>query len=89
MRRAAGDDLELARLEEAAEAVEQVVVVLLDEDVARPAEARVIHLGQVIELRLPARPLDLLAGERDQVVDVADVAILQQRIAEHGRQRSA
>ena len=44
-------------------------------------------LGEVMELRLPARALDLLAGQGDQVVEVADVAVLQQRVAEHGGQR--
>ena len=34
VRRAAGDELQLAGVEEAAEAVEQVVVVLVDEDLA-------------------------------------------------------
>ena len=77
MRRAAGDELELAGPEEAAEAVEQVVAVLLDEHVARALEAVVVHVGEVIELRLPAGALDLLAGQGDQVVDVADVAVLQ------------
>ena len=87
MRRAAGDEFQLAGLEEAAEAVEQVVAVLVDEDLAGAREAVVVHVGEVVELRLPARPLDFLAGQGDEVVEVADVAILQQRIAEHGRQR--
>ena len=67
--------------------LQQVVVVLLDEDVAARVEAVVVHLGQVMELRLPAGAFDLLAGQGDQVVDVADVAVLQERIAEHGGQR--
>ena len=46
-----------------------------------------IHVGELVELRLPAGALDLLGGKRNQVVDVPDVAILQQRIAEHGGQR--
>ena len=87
VRGAAGDDLQLAGLEEAAKAVEQVVVVLLDEHVAGPLKTLVVHLGQVMKLRLPAGAVDFLGGQGDQVVDVADVAVLQQRIAEHGRQR--
>ena len=83
----AGDDLQLAGLEEAAKAVEHVVVVLLDEHVAGPLETVVVHVGQVMEFRLPAGAVDFLGGQGDQVVDVADVAVLQQRIAEHGRQR--
>ena len=50
-------------------------------------EAVVVHLGEVVELRLPARAFDFLAGQGDEVVEVADVAILQERIAEHGGQR--
>ena len=80
VRRAAGDELQLAGLEEAAEAVEQVVAVLVDEDLAAALEAVVVHLGEVVELRLPAGAFDLLAGQGDQVVDVADVAVLQQRV---------
>src|SRR5205823_2023016 len=50
---AAGDELELARLEESAEAVVEVVVILPDEDIARPHEAVVVHVRELVELRLP------------------------------------
>ena len=49
-------------------------------------EALVIHLGQGVVFGLPAGAFQLLAGQGDEVVDVADVAVLQQRIAEHGGQ---
>ena len=86
MRGGAGDDLQLAGFEEAPEAVEKIVVVLLHEHVAAAREAVHVHLGQPVEFRLPARPFQFLAGQRDQVVDVANVAILQQRIGQHARQ---
>src|SRR5262249_46588056 len=83
--RAAGDNFELAALEETAETVDQVVAVLIDEHFAGSQKAAMVHVGQVIELRLPARALDLLAGQGDEVVDMADVTILQKGISEHGR----
>ena len=60
----ASDQLQLAGLEEAPEAAQQVVAVLVDKHLARPVEAGVIHQGQVVELRLPACAFDLLAGPR-------------------------
>ena len=84
MRRAAGDDLQLAGLEEAAEAVDEVVVVLLDEHVPRPRQAVVVHVGELIELVLPARAFDLLAGQGNQIIEMANVAILQERVGKHG-----
>src|SRR5262245_13463655 len=75
MRGAAGDDLELARLEETAKTMDEVVAVLAHEDMLGPLEAVVVHVGQVMDLWLPARPLDLLAGQCDQVVEVAQVAV--------------
>ena len=80
VRGAAGDDFQLAGLEEPAKTGQEIVVVLLDEHVAGPLKAIVVHVGQVIEFRLPAGAVDFLGGQDDQVVDVADVAILQQRI---------
>lgn len=86
MRRAAGDDFQLARLEEAAKPDEKIVVALFDKDVAGPLKPVVVHVGQVIKLRLPACAVDFLGSQSDEIVDVPDVAILQERIAEHGRQ---
>ncbi len=86
VRRSAGDDFELAGLEETAETVDDVVAVLIDEHLACPQEAAVVHVGQVIELRLPAGALNLLAGQGDEVVDVADIAVLQKRVGQHGGQ---
>ena len=77
----------LPALKKPAKAVEQIVVVLLDKDVPAALEAVVVHVGQTVEFRLPAGAFDLLAGQGDEVVDMAQVAILQQRIAEHGGQR--
>src|SRR5262245_44616229 len=54
VRRAAGDDLELAGLEEAPEAMEQVVAVLIDEHMLRPVEPVMIHVSEVMKLGLPA-----------------------------------
>ena len=87
VRRPAGDQFQFARLEKAPEAVEQVVAVLVDEHVAGPLEALLVHARERIELRLPARALDFLAGQGHQVVDVPDVAVLQERVAQHGGQR--
>src|SRR5208283_4939835 len=87
VRRPAGDDLQLAGLEKPAEPIDQVVAVLLDEDIASALETVVVHLGEGMELPLPAGALDLLAGQGDQVVDVPDIAILEEWIAEHAGQR--
>ena len=87
MRGGAGHDFELAGLKEAPKAVEEVVAVLIDEHLAGAREAVVIHLGQRMKLRRPAGAFQFLVGEGDEVVEMADVAILQQRIGEHGGQR--
>src|SRR5262249_41021971 len=76
VRCAAGDDFQFASLEKTAKAVDQVVAVLLDEHVTRPREAVVVHVGELIEVGLPARALDLLAGQRDEVIEMADIAVL-------------
>ncbi len=86
VRRAARDELEPAGLEESAKAVIEVIVVLPDENIARPQEAVMIHVGEMVELALPLGPFDFLAGEGDQVVEVAKIAHLQKRIGEHGGQ---
>src|SRR5262249_12856825 len=86
VRGAAGDQLQLAGLEETPKAVDEVVAVLIDKNFAGAAEAIVVHPGQVIEFRLPAGALDSLPGERYQVVDVTNVEILQERIGQHGGQ---
>src|SRR5262249_40650008 len=70
VRGATRNQLQLAGFEEAAETVEQIVAILRDKHLARPTEAIMIHPGQSVELGLPARSLDLLAGERDQIVKV-------------------
>ena len=40
-----------------------------------------VHVSQTIEFRLPAGAFDLLVGQGDEVVDMAQVTILQQRVA--------
>src|SRR5215472_5119637 len=63
VRRAAGDDLQLADLKEATKAVDKVVAVLLHEHIACPREAMVIHVGEMMEFRLPARSLNFLTRQ--------------------------
>src|ERR1043166_7983522 len=46
-----------------------------------------IHMGEVIKLRLPLGAIDFLAGQGDEVVEMPDVAELQERIREHAGQR--
>ncbi len=87
VRRAAGDKFEFACFEEAAKAVIKIVAVLIDEDIACPQEALVIHVRELVELGLPLGAFDFLAGQRDKVVEVPDVAILQERVGEHAGER--
>src|SRR5579883_725451 len=42
-----------------------------------------IHMGELVKLRLKARPLDFLAGQGDKIIEVTNVTILQQGVTEH------
>src|SRR5579871_1105418 len=86
MRRRAGNQLQFTRLVETSEAVEQIVAVLVDEDLPRPLETLLVHVGQGTELRLPAGTYHLLARQSHEVVEMAKVAVLQEWIAEHAGQ---
>ena len=65
VRRAARDEFELAGLEEAAKAVIEVIAVLLYENITRPQEAVMIHVGKMVEIALPLGPFDFFAGKGD------------------------
>src|SRR5207245_4984189 len=69
-----GNDLQLARLKEAAKTVQQVVPVLVDEHLAGAQKPVMVPVREMIELRLPARPLNFFSGERAHVVQVAHMA---------------
>src|SRR5882672_7962504 len=63
MRRRAGDDFQFPRFKKSPKAMKQVVSILIDKHFSCPQEAVVIHVGEVIELRLPPGSLDFLAGQ--------------------------
>src|SRR5439155_3242965 len=86
VRRRAGDDLEEAALLVGAEGGDQVLAPVLEEDRARPAEARQVHLRHAVEALVGARPPLFLLGQLDQPVEVPEVAPAQQVVGEHGEQ---
>ena len=67
--------------------VSRLLLILVDEHLAAAGESAMVHLRQDVKLRLPAGSLQFLADQREQIVEVAHVAVLQQRIGEHRRQR--
>ncbi len=85
--RAASDDLQLARILEFAERREQVLIVLIDEDVAAIFQAVEIEPGEFVELVIALGAVDFLVRELDRFIDTLDVAVLQQLIAQHSRER--
>jgi len=85
--RTAGDDLQLSQVLELLKGRNEVPSVLLLEDVPRIPEHVPVHVGDGVELRLVFRAHDLLLGKLDQFGDVPDVAVLEQRIREHGDER--
>ena len=56
----------------------------MDEHRPGTGEPAKIHFGQTVEVRLPTSPVQLFPNQGDEVVDVADIAVLQQGIGKHG-----
>src|SRR5438270_67773 len=87
MRGGAGHELKVTAVEIMAEAVEQVVAIFVNEQSLARLEAGRIHLGEGQKFRLPADALEFLVAKSDQAIEVADVAILQERIRQHRGER--
>ena len=83
VRGAAGDEVQLPRIAERAEGLNEVQAVLLSEDPAAVGEEVTVHLRQRPQPGILAVPLDLTLGEFDQTRDVVDVSLLEQRILQH------
>ena len=79
----AGHDLEHAQVLELLEGRDQVALVLVDEGVTGLPEEIQVVAGEVVEMTIEAGPLDLLGRQLDQLVEVVDVAALEQGIREH------
>ena len=84
---AAGDDFEFAGVLEFAEGGEEVAVVAVDEDVAAVFEAVEVEPGEFVKLVVALGAVDFLVGELDGAVEDADVAVLEEFVAQHGGQR--
>ena len=86
--RAAGDDLELARVTVLAEGRDQVRAVLVAEDAAHVLELVVVEARELLELGLPVPgALDLPARQLDERVEVPVVAPDQQLVRHHRDER--
>ena len=83
MGRGAGDDLEAAGVLELAECPNDVAVERFDENLAGLGENFLVKLGQSGELRLVAVALDLLPGKTNQAFEMAEIALLQELVAQH------
>ena len=84
MRGAAGDDFKLAQVLELPEGGDEIAAVLFLEHEAGVPEQLEIHSCQGVELGLVLRAFDLLPGKLDQPADMTEIALLEQRIGEHG-----
>jgi hypothetical protein len=86
--RAAGDDLELARVAVLAERPQDVRGVAVREHAADAVELPDVELRDVLEpVVLASGAVDLLLGERDQPLEVALVALEQELVRHHGDER--
>ena len=86
VRRRRRDDLDAARLLQAAERAHQIALVAAP-GVAQRLEAIVVHVREPVVVRLGLGAFDLLLGELDQLVEVLGVAELQQVVGQHRDQR--
>ena len=87
MRRTACDDLKVSVILEFPEGLRDVPVITVHERVLDAREFPIIMKGGLMELRHEARALDLFIGELDQFIEVADITVLEERVAEHRHKR--
>ncbi len=85
--RGAGDDLEFSLVLEFPEGGDERAVVPFQEYLPRPGQSPVVHERELVELGRPARPLDLPPREIYQLVQVAQVTVLEERVGHHGDER--
>src|ERR1017187_2541957 len=76
VRRAAGNDLELAHLLKLAERADEVAPVAVAERGAGLLKTVVVDPGEIVESPVPFRAFDFLFGELNKPRDVADVTLL-------------
>src|SRR5262245_25731634 len=74
-------------VEEVFEAAQQIVAIVVYEHFTGAEKTLMIHLSERLKLRFKARAFDFLARKSDEIIEVTGIPILQQRIAEHRRQR--
>ena len=86
MSRSAGGNFQAAQFLELAEGAHQVASVVKI-SLADGVKAMVIHPGQLMKRPVPVRAMDLFIGQFNQPLEMAHVAILQQRIQQHGAER--
>jgi hypothetical protein len=87
VRRAAGDDLQLARVLEFLERGQQIALVLVVENVPAILQPVQVKPRQLVELVVTLRAVDFLVRQLDALVHRADITVLQQLVAQHRGQR--
>ncbi len=85
--RAAGDDLQLARVLELAERGEEIAVVLVGEDAPAVFQPVQVEPGELVELVVALGAVDFLVSQLDRPVERPQVTILQKLVAQHRGQR--
>ena len=83
MGRGAGDDFETAGILQFAKCPNDIALQRFDEKFARLGEELRVKARQLGELRIVLVALDFLRGEIDQALEVAEIALLQQLVAQH------
>jgi hypothetical protein len=81
-----GDDLEPVRVAQAAEGPHQIPVVAAPR-VAQRLEPVEVHAGEAVVVGLGPRPVELLLGQLDELVEVLRVARLQEVVRHHADER--
>ncbi len=88
MRRAAGDDFEVSRILQITEPFDDIAFVLSIKDFAAFIEMTPVHQRRRVEVRrLFPRPLNFLIGQFTELLDVPDITLLKQLVAQHLAQR--
>ena len=81
VRGATGDDLQMPCFHKTPESLIEVVVIAVDEQVARLTQLVKIHPGQRLNLRFGVGALDFLFGKLQRTVQKPDVTPLKQVVA--------
>ena len=87
VRRPAGDNLQHPVILKLRKGGHDIPPPSIDEEIAAGDESLQVHPRKLLQPRVVARPLQLVARQLDRALDVADVTVLQQRVAQHGAKR--